>query len=162
MTPLLFALALAAEPGVVTPSPVRAVVSATPFVLDVPYRSDWRADRPEVRAGTLLVLDVDPAALVVRDGPSPVLYVGASPAEVLARDIPAGRVTVVVPGALGPDVFAYFAAGDRLPDRVTPEEGARTLADATAAGVAPLRVPAGATARAVRDIDALEALATAK
>ena len=43
------------------PSPVHGIVSAVPFVLAVPYRSDWTAEHPEVRGGTLLVIDVDPS-----------------------------------------------------------------------------------------------------
>ncbi|MSQ01159.1 MAG: hypothetical protein EXR71_04590 [Myxococcales bacterium] len=146
---LLVAAGLAAEP-------VLRVVSATPFVLLEPYRSDWSAAHPVVRGGTVLVLQVDPALLSVTDMPRPVLYVGEAPVEVLARDVDAGQVRVVVPGPLGTEAFVYFG-GAALPEMITAEAGARELAAARAGGLAALRIPASLTARTVRDHAALAA-----
>lgn len=132
------------------PSAVRGIVSALPFVLSEPYHSDWTAEHPEVRGGTLLVLDVEPSWLVLRNGPQPVLYVGAAPAEVLRRDVDAGRLVVVVPGVIEAEVAVYFG-GAALPETVTVEAGAAELAAALAAGVVPLRVPQAAAAERVAD-----------
>ncbi len=139
------------------PSPVRGILSATPFSLGAAYRSDWSAEHPEVRGGTVLVVDVDPAWLVLRNGPQPVLYVGASPAEVLRRDVEAGRIVVVVPGPLGREVAVYFGA-ETLPETVTAAEGERQLAAALAAGTVPLPVPAIAPTRLVIDRAGLDGL----
>lgn len=132
------------------PSPVRGILSATPFSLGAAYRSDWSAEHPEVRGGTVLVVEVDPAWLVLRNGPQPVLYVGASPAEVLRRDVEAGRIVLVVPGPLQREVAVYFG-GEALPETVTAEEGERQLAAALAAGAVPLPVPASGPARVLAD-----------
>ncbi len=126
------------------------LVLALPFVLDVPYRSDWSAEHPEVRGGTLLVLDVDPSALVLRNGPQPVLYVGAAPVEVLHRDVAAGRLVVVVPGVMESEVAIYFG-GEALPETVTVAAGQRQLAEALAAGVAPIQVPRSLSVERVAD-----------
>ena len=139
------------------PSPIRGIVSAVPVTLAAPYRSDWSAERPEVSACTVLTLDIDPATLVLRNGPSPVLYVGAAPAEVLRRDVEAGRLVVLVPAAPGPEVAVYFG-GEALPETVTAAAGAEALAAALAAGVVPLRLPALGAARAVKDRVELEGL----
>ncbi|GDX79954.1 hypothetical protein LBMAG42_17650 [Deltaproteobacteria bacterium] len=141
---------LAGVAGAAEPPPVRGIVSAVPFTLSVPYRSDWSAEHPEVRSGTLLVLDVESSWLVLRNGPQPVLYVGAAPAEVLRRDVEAGRVVVVVPGAIGPEVAVFFG-GEALPETVTVEAGKLELAGALAGGAVPLRVPQSATVERVLD-----------
>ncbi len=133
---------------------VLRVVSATPFVLVEPYRSDWSAAHPVVRGGTVLVLEVDPALLTMTNTPRPVLYVGEAPVEVLARDVDAGLVRVVVPGALGAEAFIYFG-GAALPETITAEAGARELASARAAGLLPLRIPVSAAAVTVLDHAAL-------
>lgn len=149
---------LAGVAGAAEPLPVRGIVSAVPFVLTVPYRSDWAAEHSEVRGGTLLVLDVEPSWLVLRNGPQPVLYVGAAPAEVLRRDVEAGRVVVVVPGAIGGEVAVFFGGG-ALPETVTAAAGAAELAAALAGGVVPLRVPSSLAAVRVLDHAALLDLA---
>lgn len=138
--------------------PVRGIVAAVPFVLDMPYRSDWTAEHPEVRSGTLLVLDVDPSALGLRNGPQPVLYVGAKPVEVLYRDVEAGRLVVVVPGMIEAEVVVYFG-GEALPETVTVQAGSRQLAEALAAGVVPMRVPMSLTVERVADHAGIAALA---
>ena len=148
---LLAGAAEAAEPA--EPSPVRGIVSAVPFVLEVPYRSDWSAEHPEVRGGTVLVLD-----LVLRNGPQPVLYVGAAPAEVLRRDVEAGRLVVVVSAAIGGEVAVFFG-GEALPETVTAAAGKLELAAALAGGVVPLRVPLSLTAERVADHAGLWSLA---
>lgn len=139
------------------PSPIRGIVSAVPVTLATPYRSDWSAERPEVSAGTVLTLDIDPAALVLRNGPSPVLYVGAAPAEVLRRDVEAGRLVVLVPAALGPEVAVYFG-GEALPETVTAAAGAEELAKALAGGLVPMRLPAVEAVRVVKDRVELEGI----
>lgn len=116
------------------------IVSATPFSLQVPYTYEWSADGIEVRSGTLLVLEVDPAWLVPRDVHVPVLYVGAVPAERLIADPTVGRLVVVVPGSFDGTTPIYFG-GFTLPERVTAAEGVATLAAARARGA--MAQPAG-------------------
>ena len=61
-------------------SPVE-VLEARSFVLDEPFVSWWRAERPTVRSGVLLVLRTDPELVRARQSAEPVLYVGDQTAE---------------------------------------------------------------------------------
>lgn len=149
MIPLLFGLAVAAEPADVDLSAappssgvtaVHSVVRVEPFVLDVPYRYDWSAAHPTVQAGTRLVLAVDPDWLVVRDARMPTLFVEGVPAEVLWRDPSTSTMGVVVPLALSGTVQVWFGP-PVLPETVTAEDGARALAAVRAGGATGFSVP---------------------
>ncbi len=142
MIPLLVHLALAAPPDSDACHAVRSVVSATPFTLTTPYRYEWSADALDVTSGTLLVLDVDPTWLVPSDTHQPTLFAGALPVERIGTGYPSGRLVVVVPAVVDVARAPLYFSGSDLPERVDAAAGKRALDAATAAGCAPLQVPA--------------------
>lgn len=83
-----------------TPAAVDHLVSVTAFQLETPYRYDWRADRPWVHSGYLVVLSVDPALVRPRQTAEPVLYVGGQPAERMNQGTGSGQVIAIVPAVL--------------------------------------------------------------
>src|SRR6185295_4588373 len=76
------------------------VLEARPFVVDQPWVHEWRAEKPLVRAGYLLVLKVDPERARVRDTWEPVLYVGEQTAERCAESERDGLLVALVPADL--------------------------------------------------------------
>src|ERR1044071_8868538 len=64
-----------------TPAPVYDLISAQPFVLDQTYHHNWRKDGPEVKAGYILVLSVNPDLAYPRNNLMPVLYAGSTTLE---------------------------------------------------------------------------------
>lgn len=86
-----------------TPASVGRVLHASPCVLEQAYTHAWRRERPQVRAGYLLVLEVDPALVVPRQGAEPVLYVGRQTAQRFNVGYGSGRVVAFVPSDLGED-----------------------------------------------------------
>jgi hypothetical protein len=130
-----------------TPRGVREVLYARPFVLEESYRHTWRSDQPEVQAGWILVLDVDPALVVPRQVAEPVLYVGDQTAERLNHGDQSGHVIAIVPSPLDlargapeldPAKAAMWFGTPRLPERVDPAVIAAERAAAVRAGIAPL------------------------
>ncbi len=108
------------------PSPIWDVIYARPFRLAQPYRHNWRAERPPVHAGHLLVLAVDPTAFVPSQDYEPVLYVGDQTAERVNRGHPDGALVVIVPSPAGDDGWPtrnlaglpIFLGGAALPEEV--------------------------------------------
>lgn len=142
MIPLLLPLALAAAPDSDTCHAVRAVLSATSFTLAIPYRYEWSADAIDVAAGTLLVLDVDPTWLVPSDTRQPTLFAGTLPVERLGTGYPDGHLVVVVPSVVDLARAPLYFSGYDLPERIDAAAGKRALNAASAAGCAPLPIPA--------------------
>ena len=125
------------------------LLQAHPFVVDLPFVHEWRAEKPTVSAGYLLVLHVDPG-FQPSDTYEPVLYVGEETAERCSgRDAPqAGeRLVVLVPApvdangrvALDLDRTPIWFGGLELPERVDAQRIAAELASARAAGIGPVR-----------------------
>lgn len=125
---------------------VRDVLFVRPFTLDEPYVHAWRAERPEVDAGFILVLEVEQPFTIARDSLESVLYVGEQVAERLNWGTGSGRVVALVPaprGAEGEPELDLEAAlmwygTPALPERV---DSARVDAErdlARAGGVEPL------------------------
>jgi hypothetical protein len=124
---------------------VRGLVCARPFKLDTGYASAWRAERPLVSCGWLLVLDVDPALVEPRDELERVLYVGDQTAERINQGNLAARCVVVVPSA--PDAQGWPASdlaaqpmwfgAEALPEQIDAAALQTALADAASAGIAP-------------------------
>lgn len=159
MIPLLLPLALASPPGSDACHAVRAVLSATTFTLDAPYRYEWSADAIDVTSGTLLVLDVDPAWLVPSDTRQPTLFAGALPVERLGTGYPDGHLAVVVPSVVDLAHAPLYFSGYDLPERIDAATGKAALSAASAAGCAPLPMPP-AKARSLPTHAALVDLAT--
>lgn len=105
---------------------VYELLCASPFTLAESYAHDWRRERPQVHAGYMLVLSVDPEIVYPRQGPQPVLYVGDQTAERVNHGDRSGRVIAIVPaaeGQLSPDEMdlaampIWFGAPE-LPERI--------------------------------------------
>lgn len=145
------------------PVGVREVLAAQPFVLTQPFESDWRLERPEVRSGWILVLEVDSAVARVRQVASPVLYVGDEVAERVNLGTPPGgepgptvRLIVIVSAPLDDagevtklvgEVPIFFGS-PMLPEQVDTATALRERAAATAEGLHPSEPVEVARARA--------------
>ena len=134
----------------VTPVGGVTLIEARPFTLDVPCIHDWRAERPQVTAGVLLVLGVDGELVHPRQGYEPVLYVGDQTAERINVGHESGHVIAVVPapvdgqGRVALDLSTtpiYFGA-PALPEQVDAATVAKELAAAKARGIVAPAAPA--------------------
>lgn len=127
-------------PAVAAPDAVWDVLVARPFRLDEPYTHWWRSERPQVSAGHLLVLAVDPARFVPRETAEPVLMVGDQTAERINHGAGDGALVVLVPDTRVEDGWPtrdlattpIFLADPELPERVDGDWLAGQLASTTA------------------------------
>lgn len=90
-----------ALPG--TPAPVDGLLYARPFKLAEGYEYEWRAERPMVRAGWLVVLQVNPALVFPRQTAEPILYAHKTTAERINLGYQSGRVVAIIPSELDQD-----------------------------------------------------------
>ncbi|MBX3462153.1 MAG: hypothetical protein KF830_03205 [Planctomycetes bacterium] len=130
----------AAQPAAAVPTPVRQLelLHAERFRVDQPFRHLWRAERPLVASGWLLVLAGDAAAMVPRQTLEPVLYVGAETAERINTGQGSGRLVVLVPGDFWLEDAPIFYGAPALPEELRQRQIDAELARARAAGaVAP-------------------------
>jgi hypothetical protein len=144
----------------VTPVGGVTLVAARPFTLEVPYVHEYRAERPSVSAGAVLVLSVDPELVHPRQTAEPVLYVGDQTAERLNVGHESGHLVVIVPApvdargrvALDLTTTPIFFGAPALPEQVDAATVAKELAAARARGIAPptAQVVAAATQSQVR------------
>ncbi len=107
-------------------NPVRDILFAQAFRLDKPYTHAWRKEQPQVSAGYVLVLAVDPEFVRPQQVAEPVLYVGDQTAERINAGDVSGRLVVLVPsssnsrGEVALDLnkaLIWFGAPE-LPERV--------------------------------------------
>lgn len=168
--PCLLASALLAAPPPLppTPAPIGALISARPFELEEGFRYDWRAERPVVSEGHLLVLAVDPDLVYPRQTAEPILYVGSQTAMRLNVAYPSGRLVALVPGELPESGTRIWFGTPGLPEQVTAVAIVGELGLAEAAGLAPLpavdvagALERGGTRLRVPDLDALLEIAEA-
>lgn len=130
-----------------TPVAAGGVLYAQPFTLETPFRSDWSAERPEVREGMLLVIEAEPALLFARQTAEPVLYAGGQVAIRVSFGHESGRAVVIVPGPFDLSRDAVWFGSPGLPERVDATLVAEESVRAREARIAPF--PAGAV-RAAR------------
>lgn len=102
-----------------TPAPVRDILYARPFTLQTPYRNEWSKERAVVSAGTLIVVEVDPAYVVPRNALEPVLYAGDVTVQPLTQGHQSGRVIGIVPGNVDLTGVPIWFGTPELPERVT-------------------------------------------
>jgi hypothetical protein len=122
---------------------ISSLLYARPFVLDHSYTHYYRAEQPEVRAGMILVLAVDPELARPRETWNKVLYAGAETAERINHGIDSGRIVVIVPAELDARgepkldlaTTPIFFGGLELPENVSREMAVHQLADARTRGV---------------------------
>jgi hypothetical protein len=101
-----------------TPLAIKNVLSVRQFTLASGYQSDWRAERPIVTSGTIIVLEVDPAAVYPRQTAQPVLYVGNQTAERINVGYPSGKVVAIVPGDVDLATTPIWFGAPALPEQV--------------------------------------------
>jgi hypothetical protein len=117
---------------------------ARPFTVDVPFTHMWRAERPQVQAGWVLVLAVNPDLVFPRESAEPILYVGDQTAERVNHGETSGHVVAIVPAPLGASGAValdltqapiYFGAPG-LPEQVDSAKAKAELASAVQRGIA--------------------------
>lgn len=141
-TALAAAVVIAAPPQVpATPAAVQDIVFAQPFTLDRGEVSTWRAERPMVESGYILVLKVNPDLVYPRQSAEPVLYVGDTTAERMNVGYRSGFVVAVVGADITGEkamdlskVKIWFGTPE-LPERVNANRIAQESALADAAGI---------------------------
>ncbi|MCU0866682.1 MAG: hypothetical protein MUC36_23100 [Planctomycetes bacterium] len=130
-------------------APVRrvqlALHHAERFRVDRPFEHLWRADRPLVTTGWLLVVSGDPELLRPRQSKMPVLYVGAQTAERINAGT-SGRLVLLVPGDFRLEDAPIFLGSEALPEELRQPAIDAELATAVAGGA--IATPA-ATIKAV-------------
>lgn len=137
-------VAFAGPPAVpATPAPVQDIVYARPFTLQQGEISYWRAERPEVVSGYIVVLKVNPDLVYPRQTAQPVLYVGDQTAQRLNVGFQSGHVIALVPGALEgaakldlTKAPMWFGTPE-LPERVDADRIRQEKALATNVGIKP-------------------------
>ncbi len=143
-TALAAAVVIAAPPQVpATPAAVQDIVFAQPFSLETGEMSYWRAERPTVKSGYIIVLKVNPDLVYPRQSAEPVLYVGDTTAQRLNVGYRSGHVVAVVGADITGDkamdlskVKIWFGTPE-LPERVDAKRIAQESALADAAGIKP-------------------------
>lgn len=110
------------------------LVHAERWTTAEPFHHLWRAERPLVAGGWLLVLAGDPAQMEVRQTKEPVLYVGAEVAERINTGEDSGKLVVLVPGDFWLEDAPIFYGRPELPEVIRQRWIDRELADAIAAG----------------------------
>lgn len=141
---VLAAAVVAAPPQLpATPAAVQDIVFAQPFTLDQGEASTWRADRPMVTSGYIIVLKVNPDLVYPRQSAEPVLYVGDTTAERMNVGYRSGHVVAVVGADITGEkamdlskVKIWFGTPE-LPERVDATRIAQESALADAAGIKP-------------------------
>lgn len=133
-----------ARRAAVAPAPIRGLVAVRPFRVAEPWTHEWRADRPEVREGWIVVLDADPSLVRPRQTEMPVLMAGSMPLEIVHVAVDAGRLVAILP-RIGdaepesPETAIFHLAAPALPESLSPADAESRRAAAVAAGLAPRR-----------------------
>lgn len=136
------AVVVAAPPQTpATPAAVQDIVFAQPFTLDQGEVSTWRAERPVIDSGYIIVLKVNPDLVYPRQSAEPVLYVGDTTAQRLNVGYRSGHVVAVVGAEITGEqamdlskVKIWFGTPE-LPERVDANRIAQESALADAAGI---------------------------
>src|SRR5262245_13243163 len=113
------------------------LVQAERFQVDKPFQHLWRADKPLVNSGWLLVLSGDPALFVPRQTKEPVLYVGAQTAQRVNFPEQSGKLVVIVPGDFFLEDAPIFFGAEALPEELRQFQIDAELEAARAAGARP-------------------------
>jgi hypothetical protein len=133
------AIAAAATPPMpATPAPAGAVIYARTFVLDAGFRFEWSAEKPEVREGTIVVIEADPALVRPRQTQEPILFVGRFPAQRISRANGSGRVVAFVPERVDLTQGPVWFGSPGLPEQIDAETAAAERRAALASGIVPL------------------------
>ena len=113
---------------------VRAIHQVTRVHVDAGTELTATASPRRLTDAWLVTLAADPALARPRDVNMPVLYVGATPAQVLATDAPTGCVVALLPIDVDVTAEPWFYGSVELPERVGALRGKQERAAALAAG----------------------------
>lgn len=130
----------AARAAASRPAPIRGLVAVRPFRVAEPWIHEYRADRPAVREGWIVVLDADPALVRPRQTEQMVLMGGGLPLEIVHVAVAAGRVVAIlprVPDSVAIESVVFHLAASALPESLSVEAAESRRATAIAAGLAP-------------------------
>ncbi len=124
------------------PAGIRAVVAVRPFRVATPWPHEWRADRPEVREGWIVVLTADPALVRPRQTEQAVLMAGAMTLEVVHVAPESGTVIAILPrdpagDRVEIDALPFHVASPALPESLSVGQAEAKRAAAVAAGIGP-------------------------
>ncbi len=116
------------------------VLAARPFRVAEPFTHWWRSERPQVSAGHILVLAVDPERFLPRQTLEPVLQIGDQTAERVNAGHIDGALVVLLPSGAGPEGWPLrdlalepmFLASPALPESVDAAWLAQELGASTA------------------------------
>lgn len=127
------------------PAGIRTLVAVQPFRVAEPWPHEWRADRPAVREGWIVVLEADPGLVRPRQAEQAVLMAGAMPLEVVQVAVDRGVVVAILPrdaaaDAAGIDALPFHLAAPALPESLPIDEAEARSAAAIAAGIGPRHV----------------------
>ena len=109
------------------------LVHAQRFRVQRPFQHVWRADKPMVNTGWLLVLAGDAEKLQPRQWKEPVLYVGEQTADRMNFGA-SGKLVVIVPGDFRLQDAPIFFGPEALPEELHARDIRAALANAKAAG----------------------------
>lgn len=134
------------------PVGIRSLVAVQPFRVAEPWPHEWRADRPTVREGWIVVLEADPGLVRPRQTEQAVLMAGAMPLEVVHVAVDRGIVVAILPreaaaDAAGIGALPFHLAMPALPESLSIDEAKARSAAAIAAGIGPRGEPELAQAR---------------
>jgi hypothetical protein len=121
----------------ITPAPVADVVLIQPFTLKESYRHDWRAERPLVSSGTLVVFKVNPDYVFPRNAAEFVLYAGYQTAQRLNYGNESGYVIAIIPGDIDLAREPVWFGDRQLPEWVDAKTIEAQRAKADRAGIKP-------------------------
>lgn len=141
---------LADPPLPVTPAASQKLLYARDFDVTAGFPFTWRAERPQVSSGTLVVIEVAPDLIRPRQTAEPVLYVGTQTAWRVSPYNDAGIVVAFVPAVVDLSEAPIWFGTPELPERVTAASAVRELQLARAAGIAAFDEATVSTARARR------------
>ncbi len=144
----LMATALAVPPIPPTPAAVEEVVYARPFTVNEGFRFDWRKEGFQVKAGTILVIKVNPDLVIPRQVAEPVLYVGNQTAMRLNSGNESGYVIAIVPGDVDLAKDPIWFGTPELPERVDAATIQVEREKADKAGIKPISSEKAQAARA--------------
>ncbi|RME24153.1 MAG: hypothetical protein D6798_11895, partial [Deltaproteobacteria bacterium] len=108
------------EPGN-GPDRTVALRIAVPFRVHQGWRYTWRADRPVVTEGWLLVVEVDPELSRPRQDLSPVLMAGPWPVERITWGYDDPTMAVIVPAAVDLAETPLYWGPAALPEQLDAE-----------------------------------------
>ena len=132
-----------------------------PFTLKQPYVYEWMRERPEMTAGELVVVRVDPQLSRPRQTDVAVLFAGDTPVQLTNVGYPSGILVVIVPGWVDLSAAPFYFGSTELPERIDRARGAAELSAAMALGAAPFARERLASARSAGGDEAAPADANA-